>query len=326
MKTILITLLLFSQFNLFSQTAREFYNSGWDKHNTQDYKGAIDEYTKAIEADETYVLAWYNRGIAYLMLNKQDEAMDDFEEVLEIDENYFMAPYQIATYYAQNEDYAEAEEYYSMVIDINPDFEDAYVMRGQMRYVLDEKDKACEDFVHLQSMNKKKAEDYLLKFCPDQVDKMEIFALDWPDEENWRVADNRSRDGVNTMDLLKGDETFENWTELGNMQSLIGIRNVDLEKGMDLLFIESKKTCENPILTFLEKDLKAEHPWIMFTIDCAEYKNDDNPESQLWFLIQGKTSFYMCFRAMREAKIDEENIARLSKFFKAGKVDYLKKD
>lgn len=325
MKTIIITLLLFSQLNLFSQTAREFYNLAWDKHNSQDYTGAIDLYTKAIEADETYVLAWYNRGIAYLMLNKLDEAMDDFEEVLEIDDNYFMAPYQIATFHVNNKDYDEAEEYYSKVIEINPDFEDAYAMRGQMRIVLDKKVEACEDFVKLQSMNKKKAEEYLLKFCPDQIDKKEIFALDWPDEENWRVADNRSKDGINTMDLLKGDETFENWTELGNMQSLIGIRNFDLENAKDFLLTESKKNCENPILTFLEKDLEAEYPWIMFTIDCAEYKNDDNPESQLWFLIQGKTSFYMCFRAMKKASIDDESIDKLSKFFKAGRIDYLTK-
>ena len=325
MKTFLISLLFLSQFNLYSQSAREFYNSGWEKHNSQDYTGAIDEYSKSIEVDESYVLSWYNRGIAYLMLNKRDEAMDDFEEVLDIDENYFMAPYQIATYYAQNEDYDDAEEYYSKVIEINPEFEDAYVMRGQMRYVLDEKGKACEDFVKLQSMNKKKAEEYLLKFCPDQVDKMERFALDWPDDENWRVADNQSKEAVNTMDLLRDDETFANWTELGNMQSLIGVRNVDLEGGMNILLEESKKTCENPILTFLEKDLKAEYPWIMFTIDCAEYKYDDNPESQLWFLIQGKTSFYMCFRAIKKAKIDDENIAKWSKFFKAGRIDYLTK-
>ena len=64
----------------------------------------------------------------------------------------------------------------------------------------------------------------------------------------------------------------------------------------------------------------------MFTIDCAEYKKDDNPESQLWFLIQGKTSFYMCFRAIKKAKIDDENIAKWSKFFKAGKIDYLTKE
>lgn len=325
MKTFIITLLFLSQFNLYSQTAREYYNLGWEKHNSQNYKSAIDYYTKAIEVDETYVLAWYNRGIAYLMLNKLDKAKEDFEEILEIDENYFMAPYQIATFHANNQDYDEAEEYYSKVIKINPEFEDAYAMRGQIRYVLNEKESACEDFVKLQSMNKKKAEEYLLKFCPEQIDKMERFALDWPDDENWRVGDNQSTKEINTMVLLRDNETFANWTELGQMQSLIGIRNLDLESGMNMLFEESKKTCESPNLTFLEKDLKAEYPWIMFTIDCAEYKKDDNPESQLWFLIQGKTSFYMNFRAIKKAKIDDENKVKWSKFFKEGRIDYLTK-
>ena len=325
MKIIIIALLLVVQYHLHSQTAKDYYNSGWKKQTKNDFKNAIEDYTKALDIEEGHIHARYNRGLAYLMLKEYGDAMDDFEGVLEFDETYFMAPFQIATIHAQNNDYDDAEEFYTKTLEINPQFESVLAMRGQIRAVLDDTEGACEDFIALQSINEKKAEEYLLKYCSEQINKHEIFLLDWPDEENWRAGDNQHTETYNSMNLLRNDETFENWTELGNMMSALGITGADLDQSMQLLLDQSKIKCKEPILTFIEKNLATEYPWIMFTIECSEYINDDKPESKLWFLIQGKFALYMNFRALKKATIDEENKAKWIEFFKSGKIDYLSK-
>lgn len=73
-------------------------------------------------------------------------------------------------------------------------------------------------------------------------------------------------------------------------------------------------------VTFIEKDESVEYPWIIFTIECPSFKNDKTPESQLWYVVQGKTSLYTNFRAIKKAEIPENLKEKWTKFFKTGKI------
>ena len=64
MKNLLYTLALLISFSSFGQTAKEYFNSGYDKAEAKDYYGAISDYTKAIELDPNYANAYYNRGLS----------------------------------------------------------------------------------------------------------------------------------------------------------------------------------------------------------------------------------------------------------------------
>ena len=47
-----------------SNNAQDYLNTGTAKNNSRDYKGAIADYTKAIELNPNYTLAYANRGIS----------------------------------------------------------------------------------------------------------------------------------------------------------------------------------------------------------------------------------------------------------------------
>ena len=64
MRNILFTLALLISFSSFGQTAKEYFNSGYDKAEAKDYYGAISDYNKAIELDPNDAAAYYNRGIS----------------------------------------------------------------------------------------------------------------------------------------------------------------------------------------------------------------------------------------------------------------------
>jgi tetratricopeptide (TPR) repeat protein len=48
----------------FGGSARKHFNQGVANYNSGDYEQAIADYSKAIEFDPNYALAYYNRGHA----------------------------------------------------------------------------------------------------------------------------------------------------------------------------------------------------------------------------------------------------------------------
>ena len=64
---------------------------GWNYLATAKYEEAAVFFSKAIEQDETYIEAIYNRGIAFEMLQKYDNARQDFMYCLKLQPNYELA-------------------------------------------------------------------------------------------------------------------------------------------------------------------------------------------------------------------------------------------
>jgi len=77
------------------------------------------------------------------------------------------------------------------------------------------------------------------------------------------------------------------------------------------------------LLKFIEKKDTTEFPWILFTIECTAYEDDNTAESQLWYIIQGNTSLFTNFRAIKQATLPEATKKRWIDFFKGGKIVYL---
>ncbi len=122
------------------------------------------------------------------------------------------------------------------------------------------------------------------------------------------------------MELIHTNETLENWTEFGYMSAIKGAVNVPMDKAMNLMYEEAKKNSPKAKLTFIEKDEKAEYPWIIFLIEAPSFKDDKKPESQLWYIVQGKTSLYTNFRALKKSSIPADLKASWTAFFKTGKI------
>jgi len=147
----------------------------------------------------------------------------------------------------------------------------------------------------------------------------EDFMLDWPDSEHWKVGSVQESGQVKLIELIHEDETLDKWTEFGNMMSLKGV-TIPVEKAMNAMYDQSLKNAPDATLTLFEKDEKAEYPWIIFKIESPRFNNDPKPESQLWYIVQGKGGLYTNFRAVKEKKISKAQEEKWIAFFKTGKV------
>ncbi len=115
-----------------SQTAEEYTSRGESKAVSEDYNGAIADFSKAIEIDPNNVRSYFGRGLAK----------------------------------AQLADYKGALVDYSKAIEIEPDNAEAYVGRGALRlFFLRNKYEACLDFSKAGDLGSALAYEMIKKHC-----------------------------------------------------------------------------------------------------------------------------------------------------------------
>ncbi len=93
-KLILIALALFISACAASEienNAEFYYNRGIDRFERGDYDKAISDYSKAIEINPRFAMAYANRGGAYLNKGLYDQAISDSNKAIELNPKLAMA-------------------------------------------------------------------------------------------------------------------------------------------------------------------------------------------------------------------------------------------
>lgn len=67
--------------------SERYFNRAISKHKLKDYKGAIEDYTKAIEIDPYYSAAYNNRELAKTELKENKGLKEDYTKSIEINTN-----------------------------------------------------------------------------------------------------------------------------------------------------------------------------------------------------------------------------------------------
>lgn len=78
-------------FSYQAQTANDYIQKGNEKSNNRDYRGAISDFTKAIELNPQYASVYYFRGIAKVEIDDNNGAISDFSKAIELDSGYLEA-------------------------------------------------------------------------------------------------------------------------------------------------------------------------------------------------------------------------------------------
>lgn len=320
MKNSLTIIALLITITSFAQTADEYLKKGIDKHNSKNFDGAIKEYGAAIKIDKNLKDGYFNRGVCELALHNFKAAKKDFDKTIELDPIFVQAYYSRATVLVSLQKYVEALPDLDKTIELDPGLPNALTLRGQIRAQTGNKKGACEDFNKAKENGDSAAGKYITEFCGNQQQAGESLMLDWPEKENWKIGDDQENSTQHVIDFIHSNETIDKWTELGNMSSMKGIKGVPVTTAMNLMFDQAKLNSPKAKLTFIEKEEEGAYPWIIFTIESPNFKNDKTPESQLWYIIQGKQALYTNFRAVKQATLSTELKAAWIIFFKSGKI------
>ena len=86
-RSILLLFILLIPVLAHAQTAEDYFASGLAKYNQGDYRGAIQDYKKAIEINPNYAEAYISRGNAKVKLGDSKSAIQDYNKATEINRN-----------------------------------------------------------------------------------------------------------------------------------------------------------------------------------------------------------------------------------------------
>ena len=109
------------------------------------YPKALEHLTKAIELDETFALAYYNRGIAFRYLNNNEAAMNDFNKAIEIRQNLAQFYFTRALVSKAEGEMDDALEDYDKALLLNDNFNAAFYNRAYTLKILGEYTSALSD-------------------------------------------------------------------------------------------------------------------------------------------------------------------------------------
>lgn len=142
--------------------AKYYYWNGISKQKSEDRKGAIKDYSRAIEYDEEFLTAYNNRGSAYLDLKEYKKAISDYNKAIELSPNYAQIyAYRGRAYFVTNK-YKQAMADYDKALTLDKNLAYAYYQRGLLFYTVNyDFKKGCKDLNKAISLGFSGAEDLL---------------------------------------------------------------------------------------------------------------------------------------------------------------------
>jgi tetratricopeptide (TPR) repeat protein len=143
------------------RNALKLVESGFEKEQAFDYKGAVGDYSQSISLDSNCILAYARRGqTLFLNMNEKSLANEDFQAAVslppETSEDY--TGRGIAKHYLQDNQGAIAD--FTEAICLNPSYALAYNSRGNMKSALGDKEGAIADYNEAIRLNPSYASAY----------------------------------------------------------------------------------------------------------------------------------------------------------------------
>ena len=199
------------------KNAAELYNdSGNLKRENKDFKGAIEDFTKAISINPKYANAFYNRALTKSGLENHKEAIEDLNKAILInpeDSDFYVFRGDVK---GDLEDHKGAIEDYSKAIKLNPKNAEAYNRRGNAKYSLKKYKEAIEDYSQCIALNSKHADAFEYRgYSKVMIGDFEIALKnenitkeDFDETMNW-ITSTQDIDSMAKAAKIKADEILD---------------------------------------------------------------------------------------------------------------------
>ena len=154
--------------NIYSED--DLFNRAKLKEVSQDYEGAIEDYSKVIILDEEYPDAFLYRGYAKFNLKDYQGAIDDFSKVIEQYDEFDYAhaekayirrgdsKFELKDYQGAIDDFSKVIELYGYTI-----HKETYIKRGNSKFELKDYQSAIDDFSKVIEFDSEKLQEALKK-------------------------------------------------------------------------------------------------------------------------------------------------------------------
>lgn len=127
------------------------------------YKLAIDDFSKAIKSDPSFLDAYYLRSRSYLNMGNYQNAMKDANRMVELDSDNYLSYDLRSMVCIKIGDYQNALKDCTKAIELNPQHYESYSSRGRVYFNLGNYEPALRDMNKAIEINPGDADDYFLR-------------------------------------------------------------------------------------------------------------------------------------------------------------------
>lgn len=115
-------------------SAEEHNRRGTELFETEDFEGAIREYSAAVQLDPSNPAYHCNLGMAYDEADLDEQALAEYQKALELDPNDLTALLSLGYMYSETDRPDEARAVWNQVLQIAPDSAEAQEARQNLRH------------------------------------------------------------------------------------------------------------------------------------------------------------------------------------------------
>ncbi len=318
--------ILASLFGILSTKAQETstFVMDYPKLETEaDYKEAIIYYGQVITQIGANKDAYYKRATCQMTLNAYNEAINDLTKVIKLDPTYLHAYYLRAVSFSQLKNYTAATNDLTHLINIQPNYPKALLIRGLIKQINHDEAGACLDFKLAEKNKDPQASEYILNYCnKTSTEPMESLGVPWTKQDKWVGISKYNDEKQLIVELVKAGETKEKSTLRWTSSVYKNKTDKPLNEVMNDFYKNLKQGEKLVFLNTLEKEENGEYPWVLYSVESLRFKSETNFRASLWFIKQGKTNLFVNCIELNETSIPDDLKKRWSAAFKDSEISF----
>ena len=140
----------------------------------------------------------------------------------------------------------------------------------------------------------------------------EHLETDWPQENNWQVAGRQNSGNRETIFIIPGNETIKTATIIGSIVAFKGLRYSSVN---EIIARYKKQLDTGSTLTVVTMWDSAAPVWVIFKVETPATTKYPEPESDLYYVIQGDFALFEDHVAVKQPNLSAEFIDKWSKIF-----------
>ena len=159
---------------------------------------------------------------------------------------------------------------------------------------------------------------FMTNVCRLQAQRpTEHVETDWPKEYKWKVAGHQNKGNVETIYIIPGNETPKTASILGSIEAFKGLRYSSIH---DIITDYQKHLDTGSTLTMVTMQDSAGPMWVIFKVETPVTLKYPEPESDLYYVLQGEYALYEDHVAIKQPNLSPEFVDKWSKIFKTSRL------
>ncbi|MEC5146800.1 hypothetical protein [Chitinophaga sp. 212800010-3] len=150
--------------------------------------------------------------------------------------------------------------------------------------------------------------------------KHERLKIILPGNKPWNKIMDSEADNLSTRQYLPPGETIDHWTMLLHEMTMENARINDINLAIQNFSNAAAGQSPQAKITILGKENIPGRRWALFKIETPEFPGGKAPESQLFYVIQGKQSFHAAFIAKHEKTLSPAFVKTWGELLRKGRI------